>query len=230
MFKQFQLLFFVFTAVFISTAQAQESDNPKFYIDQKGTRFNEYQFDSLKTANMGKPIALKDVLKKENSTEITFENLTINPNQVLFDKWIDKPLPSFQWKDLSGKQFTNQSLKGKVVVLNFWSTTCVPCIEEIPTLNILKNMYAGKNVIFLAPAPEDVTKIKKTIAKRDFNYTIIPDATSLFTTLGLEGYPFHFVIDQSGNIQAIYSGSRFNTQTNKVELDSRLIGAIDKLL
>lgn len=95
---------------------------------------------------------------------------------------------------------------------------------------MLKNMYAGKNVIFLAPAPEDVARIKKVIAKRDFNYTIIPEATSLFTTIGLDGYPFHFVIDQSGIIQAIYSGSRFNTQTNKVELDSRLIGAIDKLL
>jgi len=48
-----------------------------------------------------------------------------------------KPVTNFEFKDMNGNLYTLASLKGKVVVLNFWFSTCVPCIEEVPELNML---------------------------------------------------------------------------------------------
>src|SRR5690242_7215637 len=56
------------------------------------------------------------------------------------------PSPAAAWKllDLDGKEVTSERFKGKVVVLDFWATWCVPCIEEMPTYIALQNKY-GKD-------------------------------------------------------------------------------------
>lgn len=179
---------------------------------------------------MGKPIAMKDVIKKNDVTEVTFEILIVHPADAIRSKWINKPLPSFSLMDIAGKQVSNESLRGKILVLNFWSTTCAPCIQEMPHLSELKSKYVEKNVTFVAFAPENSEKIKHGIAKRNFTYTLVPDAQPLFNLLGLEGYPFHFVVNETGIVKAIYSGSRVNAGTKQVELDSRLVEAIDKVV
>lgn len=213
-----------------SAVNAQSSENPKIYINPGGERFTQIQFDSIQKANMGKPIVKKDIVKKTDVTEITFEVLALHPDAILRNKWINRPLPPFSLKDLSGKQISNESLRGKIAVLNFWSTTCVPCIQEMPHLSELKSKYGSKNVIFIALASENMKKIERTVANRIFTYTLVPDAQPLFTALGLEGYPFHFVVNAAGIVQAIYSGSRFSAETNEVVLDTRLVEAIDQAL
>jgi len=63
---------------------------------------------------------------------------------------LNKPAPAFNLRDLDGKDWTLNSLRGKIVVLNFWFTTCLPCIKEMPELNALVAAYSDMPVIFLA--------------------------------------------------------------------------------
>ncbi|WP_420149417.1 TlpA family protein disulfide reductase [Spirosoma sp.] len=203
---------------------------PKVYIDPKGIRYSQQQFDSIRTANTGKPIAQMDVIQKENETQITFEVLAVNPNDLFKAKWIGKLLPTFSLKDIQGNTYSNSSLKGKLIVINFWSTTCVPCIKEMPLLSDLMAKYRGRNIVFIAPAPESALQIQKLLARHRFTYTILPQAQTLFSALTIEGYPYHFIISPTGIIEDIYTGSSFNPQTNEAILDNRLVAAIDKAL
>lgn len=90
-------------------------------------------------------------------------------------------------------------------MINFWSTTCGPCILEMPQLNQLKEEH--KNVVFLAPAPESAASIKKLLTKHPFNFIILPDAKKLFEEWGIDGYPKNFFVDQNGIIQEVKEGT-----------------------
>lgn len=207
-----------------------QSVKPKVYIDPKGTRYSQEQFDSIRTANKGKPIAQMDVIQKKTETQITFEVLAINPNDLFKQKWIGRQLPPFSLKDIQGNVYSNSSLKGKLIVINFWSTTCVPCLKEMPLLSDLMARYTGKNIVFIAPAPEPTGQIQKLLSRHRFTYTVLPQAQALFSALAIEGYPYHFLISPTGIIEDIYTGSSFNPQTNEAILDDRLVAAIDKAL
>lgn len=214
----------------INSLLLAQSTKPKVYIDSKGFRYTQQQFDSIGAANRGKPIAQIDMIQKENETQITFEVLAIDPNDLFKEKWIGKALPAFSLKDIQGKTYNNTSVKGKVLVINFWSTTCGPCLKEMPLLSELVSKYAGKDILFVAPAPESVRQVQPVLSRRKFTYTVLPQGQAFFSALGIEGYPYHFIVSRTGIIEDIYTGSSTNVQTNEAELDNRLTKAIDKAL
>ena len=49
--------------------------------------------------------------------------------------FLNHSLADFNFKDVNGNKLNKKDLKGKVIVINFWFTTCQPCIQEIPLLN-----------------------------------------------------------------------------------------------
>ena len=71
------------------------------------------------------------------------ENLVSKPNLIgeIKNFKISKEKKIFQlgeWQDLSGKKNTIKNYNGKIVLMNFWATWCLPCIEELPSLNNLQ--------------------------------------------------------------------------------------------
>jgi thiol-disulfide isomerase/thioredoxin len=66
--------------------------------------------------------------------------------------------PEVTFKDLDGKDVTLASLKGKVVVVNFWATWCDPCREEIPWLIEFQQKYADKGFTLLGVAMDEEGK------------------------------------------------------------------------
>ncbi len=107
---------------------------------------------------------------------------------------------------ISGKSFGPEELNGKIVVLNFWYTSCPPCLKEIPELNKLVDEYGGKDVVFLGYATDNKSSIEKFIKENPFRYEIIPSATQLmfkFLVPDKNGnletkFPTHIVIDRTG--------------------------------
>ena len=87
-----------------------------------------------------------------------------------------EPAPQIRGTTLEGVQLTSKSLKGKPVVVNFWFTSCGPCIKEIPELNALANEFAGK-ARFLAFATDDAEPIKEFLKGREFRYEIVPSSS-----------------------------------------------------
>jgi len=135
-------------------------------------------------------------------------------NQSAFiQKYKNKSLPTFALKTLDGKIINSESLKGKAVMINFWSTTCGPCILEMPQLNQLKKDY--KDVVFLALAPEDSLKIERFLTKHQFEFVIIPDSKQLFEEWGINEYPKNFFVDQNGIIKDVKEGTPISKERNK---------------
>ena len=65
-------------------------------------------------------------------TRKTADSLRVVLDEELQRCIIGKELPAYRLVGRSGKTYTNEDLKGKVVVLNFWSVNCGPCVMEIP--------------------------------------------------------------------------------------------------
>lgn len=110
-----------------------------------------------------------------------------------------KPSPSFEAVTVSGKKVSAESLKGKIVVVNFWFVGCPPCHEEIPLLNRLENEYQdNKNVVFLSFSRSTTSDTKNFLTKNKFDYETVADAKNIANNFNVSGYPSHFIIDEKG--------------------------------
>lgn len=124
------------------------------------------------------------------------------------------PAENFTVTSLDGKTISLEDLRGKVVVLTFWSTRCEICEAEIPKFNKIADKYAGQNVVFLGLSMENETKIAEHLKRKPFNYTIIPNSLGVIMKYAEKdaagnfniAYPSTFIIDQSGNIDFKTSG------------------------
>lgn len=90
-------------------------------------------------------------------------------------------------------------IKDKIIVINWWATTCLPCIAEIPGLNTLVFKYKNKNVQFIALA-YDNNNLVKFLTKNQFNYEHYIGASNIPQILG-ETFPRNIVIDRNGTVR-----------------------------
>ena len=115
----------------------------------------------------------------------------------------------------AGKSVDLASLKGKIVILTFWSTRCAICQNEIPNLNRLAAGYVNnRDIVFLAASMEGENIVGSFIRHNPFNFTILPDSFGLLMKYSdrdaqgrlTMGFPAYFLIDRSGYIQYRDSG------------------------
>lgn len=126
--------------------------------------------------------------------------------------------PDFELKTVEGEPITMESLKGKVVFLNFWFTACVPCIEEMPTLNNLQNAYKDK-VEFIAITFNSAEEVKQFLLKYDFDFEHVVDGKNLLTdTLKNREYPRNLVLDRNGFITYYGGGLPFTKDEETGEM------------
>src|SRR5258708_776274 len=126
------------------------------------------------------------------------------------DKSIGMRMPELTVKDLDSKDVSLSDYKGKVVLVNFWATWCIPCREEIPWLIEMQQMYNAKGftVIGLAMDEGGRSVVAPFVAKERFDvngrqlpmsYPILignDAATEKFG--GLSGYPSSVLISRDG--------------------------------
>lgn len=93
------------------------------------------------------------------------------------------------------------SLRGKVVVLNFWQSYCAPCSREAPTIVAAAERWAGKGVVFVGVDEQDLRGPARAFMKRyRMNYPIVSDDGPLVGHYGVTGYPETFFIDRHGRV------------------------------
>jgi len=117
-----------------------------------------------------------------------------------------KKVVSFKYTDIQGKILSSDSLKGKVIVMNFWSISCGPCIKEMPELNELVTRMKGKNVVFMAPAfysPKEVL-ITNFLPAHPFNYQIVSIEND--DDYNVNSFPTHIIIDKNSKIIDKFDG------------------------
>ena len=117
--------------------------------------------------------------------------------------WTGGPTPALALKDLSGNTVNLADLKGKVVLVNFWATWCAPCIQEMPSMQKLRDKIglAGFEVIAVN-YQEGAPRIHDFLKKRPLQLTILRDTDGAVRTgWGVKVFPTSFVVGIDGRIQ-----------------------------
>ncbi len=137
-----------------------------------------------------------------------------------------KPLAeNFSGATMDGQTVELESLRGKVVVMTFWSTKCAICVSEIPKLNQLASNYNGKDVVFLGLTTDNPTIVESFIKNRPFNFNLMPGSFGVLLKYADRdragnlnmGFPAYFVINQQGEIELKASGwDKTNAVTSQV--------------
>lgn len=113
------------------------------------------------------------------------------------------PAPDFTLKDLSGNPVQLSSLKGKVVLVNFWATWCPPCREEIPSMVKLNQAMQGKNFRMLAISIDEGGKgaVEEFFKRNGATLPALLDTDGqVARRYGTTGVPETFVVDTKGVI------------------------------
>ena len=114
-------------------------------------------------------------------------------------------------KDLSGVEQSLQSLKGRIVVVNFWATYCIPCRKEMPDLAVIQNEFAALGVQVIGVSTDDLTdrsKVLQFVRETKVNFPIwVGGSVEHMMRFGLgAALPGTVVIDREGKIAKIISG------------------------
>ncbi|MGH9939448.1 MAG: redoxin domain-containing protein, partial [Blastocatellia bacterium] len=117
------------------------------------------------------------------------------------------PAPEFRGDSLDGKAFDSKSLRGKIVVINLWFIACGPCRKEIPKLNEIAREFRNKDVVFIAPTPDQSEPLREFLKTAPFDYNIIPDADRIIEQFNAVHFPTHVVIDRNGQIESLMIGA-----------------------
>lgn len=113
----------------------------------------------------------------------------------------------FSTYDIDDNELIFSELEGKVIVLNFWFTTCMPCLKEIPELNKLVDNNDTDEVVFIAFARDDKEKLLKFFNKfGDFKYSIVPESYAIADAYRVVAWPQSMVIDRDGKVYKSWAG------------------------
>jgi cytochrome c biogenesis protein CcmG, thiol:disulfide interchange protein DsbE len=101
------------------------------------------------------------------------------------------------------------SLRGKIVVLNFWASWCGPCKDEAPLLQEISLQYADQGVVVLGIDSQDATSDGRAFADHyHLTYPLLHTAGSdLSHRWGVTGYPETFLIDRGGRVVRHFPGA-----------------------
>lgn len=114
-----------------------------------------------------------------------------------------RPAPDFLLPDLNGQVVRLSQLRGKVVMLNVWTTWCPPCRKEMPTMEALYKKLKSADFVMLA-ASQDVdgkNTVLPYLQEGGFTFPVLLDVRGeVGKKYGVTGYPETFIIDRQGNI------------------------------
>ena len=128
----------------------------------------------------------------------------------------DRMAPDFELESLAGGKVTLSSYRGRVVILNFWTKTCRPCLEEMPSLAELGKVLEGHKDIALVTvstdeSAEDVRGTLKSVLNTDkppFAVLLDPESSVVGEKFGTKLYPETWFVDPKGVIRARIDGAR----------------------
>ncbi len=175
-----------------SLAQTTTPKPPKtIFRDWNGELVSNNEFVDIRMANFG---------EKDRTVVKTLEDGTIEFNLPRIPQEGTRP-PQFAVTTVDGKAVSLDSLKGKVVVLNFWFIACAYCRALQPKLNSFKAKFGDdENLVFLAISPDTTAELKKYLAKERFDYLQVGDAEPLLAKFQFTGYPKNIVLNKQGEI------------------------------
>jgi thiol-disulfide isomerase/thioredoxin len=217
-----------------------EGGDPTLLAVRTGDKFTLYQLEQGKfklpgknwLEFVGKQVAINGAIRKEkkvnilrvDSLEVIKASLAEQNAKAAVGQTVELKL-----KDLFGAEQSLAAYKGRIVILNFWATYCVPCRAEMPDLAAVQNEYAALGVqVIGASADEaaDRAKVLQFIKETKVNFPIWLGASAAdMTRFGLgTALPGTVIIDREGKIVTVKSGI-VNFAELKKQIDAMLATA-----
>lgn len=164
----------------------------------------EFNYDQIRTMMMPQ-------------LDSSFKDLDPNYTQRISYN-IGELIKPFEYEDIHGNYLKSEQLEGKVIVLNFWQTTCSPCIKEMPLLNKLVDKMKDKNIVFIAPVTNSTKSelVNSFLPEHPFLYQIVPVKAEDYN---IWAFPTHIVIDRNQRIIEKYVGG---SDENLIKMESLL--------
>lgn len=131
--------------------------------------------------------------------------------------------PEYTLVTMDGDTIRSSDLVGKVVVVNFWATWCIPCRLEMPSMEALHQRHLGDDLVVLGLATDVGSEqtIRDFLAERDITYPV-GRATQAHRQAfgGIPGIPTTFLIDRQGNLRhkvvGYFAPPAMNTAVNRL--------------
>ncbi|HEX6650541.1 MAG TPA: TlpA disulfide reductase family protein [Pyrinomonadaceae bacterium] len=123
--------------------------------------------------------------------------------------------PNLSLKDINGKTIRLSDFRGKVLLVNFWATWCVPCRAEIPDLVKNQRRYRarGLRILGITYPPERIAEVRRFTSKLKINYPVVigsKETKHAFTSS--ETLPLTIIIDRDGNLRDIIEGIMYSDE------------------
>lgn len=146
--------------------------------------------------------------------------------------------PDFTVQNLDGDDVTIKisDYRGKIVMINFWATWCVPCTEEMPSLQIVSDNWSSQGVVLIAIADnyeETIDSVNEFILGEGYTFPVYYDSEGQGKTLySINTRPTTFFIDREGIIRYMQIGSfsdqaEIESRLNFVEASGKYVGSTD---
>lgn len=199
-----------------------EGGDPTLLAVRIGDKFTLYQLEEGKfklpgknwLEFVGKRVAVTGTIRKEkkanilrvDALEVTAASLAEREAKAAIGQTVELKL-----KDLFGTEQNLSQYKGRIVILNFWATYCVPCRKEMPDLAAIQNEYAALGVQVIGASSDEAAdrpKVLQFIKETKVNFPVWTGATAAdMSRFGLgEALPGTVVLDEDGKIVKVISG------------------------
>lgn len=144
---------------------------------------------------------------------------------LVFNPSRDPQAPDVTFTTIQGKQISMTDLKGKVVLVNFWSTDCGVCVKEMPSLVNTYNAYKGKGfeVIAVAMPGDPPAQVLNYATQKALPFPVMHDGFSEITNKfgGVNLTPTAYIFDKQGKQLQYSVGELDFTKLNQL-LDREL--------
>lgn len=144
---------------------------------------------------------------------------------------ISHPYPEFRITS-ENSAVDNQSLKGKVVLINFWFEGCHPCMAEMEALNeLFKEMKSNKDFVFISLTWENREIINRVKEKYALTFEVFSTRSKECQRLNFGcGYPTSIVLDKTGTVKYRHSGGSPKKEEANAFIMTTLLSEIQSLL
>lgn len=199
-----------------------EGGDPTLLAVREGAKFKLYQLATGKyrlpgknwLEFVGKRVAVEGTIQNRKDTSIIrVDSLAVTAPSIAEQEAakVSGKQVELALKDLSGVEQSLAAFKGRIVILNFWATYCIPCRKEMPDLAAIQNEFApfGVQVIGVnTDDAEDRKKVLEFVKETKINFPVwVGASTEHMMRFGLGGaLPGTIVIGQDGRVAKVISG------------------------
>ena len=128
------------------------------------------------------------------------------PAVRIHNEWIDQPAPDFKLPDLSGNSVALSSMRGKVVLLDFWSSSCGPCIREMPMVEAIGEAHKADLIVW-GVSFDQSDRDRKWLVEHQRTLPTLSDANFVVSDLyKVPGIPALVLIGTDGKIKNYWEG------------------------